>query len=78
MDCKEQASKNITDRLTWHTAIKDQAGIAGELAEGQPVREVYGLGDAGLFDDFFCFLEKLGFTNLFANIQLKANCKYTT
>jgi len=53
MSLTKNAAKNIFDRLTWHTAKKDQAGIAKELAEGEEVHEVYGLGEASLFDEFF-------------------------
>ncbi|MCK5509745.1 MAG: hypothetical protein KAI50_14620 [Desulfobacterales bacterium] len=52
------ASQKIADRLTWHTANRDQAGIAKDLADGKDIPEVYGLGEAGLFDEFFCFLDQ--------------------
>jgi len=29
--------------------------------DGQDIPEVYGLGEAGLFDEFFYFLDHLGF-----------------
>ena len=60
MDIKKSASETIFKRLVWHTAKRDQAGIAEELANEQEVHEIYGLGDAGLFDEFFCFLRELG------------------
>jgi hypothetical protein len=59
MDIIKEASKKITERLTWNTATRDQAGIAKSLADEQDVHEVYGLGDAGLFDEFFHFLHEL-------------------
>ncbi len=61
----DQASQRIAERLTWCTASRDQAGIAKDLAEGKDISEVYGLGEAGLFDEFFCFLEELGIMSLF-------------
>lgn len=64
-----QASQNIADRLVWHTAGRDQAGIAKELAEGKDIPEVYGLGDAGLFEEFFFFLEQFKISNLFAQLE---------
>ena len=60
MDIKKSASETIFKRLVWHTARKDQAGIAEELVNEDKVHEIYGLGDAGLFDEFFCFLSELG------------------
>ena len=55
MSLTQNASKNIADRLAWQTANRDQAGIAKDLAEGKDIPEVYGLGEAGLFDEFFYF-----------------------
>jgi hypothetical protein len=60
-----EASRRIAERLTWCTASRDQARIAKDLAEGKEISEVYGLGEAGLFDEFFYFLEELGIMNLF-------------
>jgi len=52
MNKKQEASKNIANRLTRHTAQRDQAGIAKELAGGKDIPKIYGLGEAGLFDEF--------------------------
>ena len=72
MNKKQEASNNIANRLAWHTASRDQAGIAKELAEGKDIPEVYGLGEAGLFDEFFYFLDRFGFTTLFTKLEPKA------
>jgi len=71
MEKHSQASQNIADRLAWHTANRDQAGIAANLAAGEDIPEVYGLGEAGLFDEFFCFLETFGFDKLFSQLDPK-------
>ena len=55
MDIIKNASETIFKRLVWHTAKRDQAGIAEKLANEQEVHEIYGLGDAGLFDEFSLF-----------------------
>ncbi|MBW2663219.1 MAG: hypothetical protein JRD93_14810 [Deltaproteobacteria bacterium] len=65
-------SQKIADRLTWHTANRDQAGIAKYLTDGKDIPEVYGLGEAGLFDEFFCFLDQFGFKDLFMGLDLKS------
>lgn len=39
------------------------------LAEGKEISEVYGLRVAGLFDEFFYFLEELGSTNLLMGLD---------
>jgi hypothetical protein len=64
-----QASQKIAERLTWCTASRDQAGISKDLAEGKEISEVYGLGEAGLFDEFFYFLEELGIMKLFMGLD---------
>ena len=65
------ASKNIADRLTWCTSNKDQAGIIKDLADGKDIQEVYGLGEASLFDEFFYFLDEIGVGKLFSILDPK-------
>ena len=72
MNIINDAARNIANRLTWHTASRDQAGIANDLADGKDIPEVYGLGEAGLFDEFFYFLEHFGIVNLFAGLDPKS------
>ena len=55
----------------WRTAIKDQAGVAENLAKKQVVHEVYGLGDAGLLDMFFCFLRELDIMRILEQLEPK-------
>jgi len=55
----------------WRTATKDQAGVAETLANKQVVHEVYGLGDAGLLDMFFCFLRELGIMQILEKLEPK-------
>jgi hypothetical protein len=64
-----RASQRIAERLTWCTASRDQAGIAKDLAESKEISEVYGLGEAGLFDEFFYFLEELEIMKLFMGLE---------
>ena len=71
MDLLHRASRNIAERLSWCTAHRDQAGIAKDLAEGKDISEVYGLGEAGLFDEFFYFLEQFGIMELFTTLDPK-------
>jgi len=71
MSIINEAAKNIANRLAWHTAERDQPGIAQELADGEDIPEVYGLGEAALFDEFFYFLDHFGFKDLFAGLDPK-------
>jgi Transposase DDE domain len=69
MDLIKRASQRIAERLTWCTAHRDQVGIAKELAEGKDISEVYGLGEAGLFDEFFYFLDQFGIMDLLMGLD---------
>ncbi len=71
MSLKQKASKNINERLSWHTAVNDQSGITKDLADGKEIDEIYGLGDAGIFDEFFCFLSNLGIKELLMKLEPK-------
>ena len=75
MDIIKNASETIFKRLVWHTAKRDQAGIAEKLANEQEIHEVYGLGDAGLFDDFFCFLRELGIMKVLEQLAPRRHCR---
>ncbi|MEA2039190.1 MAG: hypothetical protein U9N82_05110, partial [Thermodesulfobacteriota bacterium] len=75
MDIIKNASETIFKRLVWHTAKRDQAGIAEELSNEQEVHEIYGLGDAGLFDEFFCFLSELGIMKVLEQLAPRRRCK---
>jgi hypothetical protein len=81
MSLIKRASQKIADRLTWCTAHRDQAGIAKDLADGKDISEVYGLGEAGLFDEFFYFLEQFGIMDLLMKLdpeitQRESNVKF--
>ena len=71
MNLITRASQKIADRLTWCTAHRDQAGIAKDLCDGKDISEVYGLGEAGLFDEFFYFLDQFGIMELFTKLDPK-------
>jgi len=71
MNLIKRASQKIADRLTWCTAQRDQAGIAKDLADGKDIAEVYGLGEVGLFDEFFYFLDQFGIMDLLTRLDPK-------
>ncbi len=72
MTTNNNTSQKIVERLAWHTAHNDQSGIAQDLADGKDIPEVYGLGEASLFDEFFHFLEHFGFKDLLVGIDPKS------
>jgi len=67
----QAASENITERLVWNTACRDQKTITKHIADGDSIPEVYGLGEAGLFDEFFYFLDVLGIKKFFQLLDPK-------
>jgi hypothetical protein len=73
MDIVKRASETILQRLSWATSHKDQPGIAKDLAQGKDISEVYGLGEAGLFDEFFYFLEQFHVLDLFFKLDPNAS-----
>jgi hypothetical protein len=72
MDIIKRASETVFKRLSWATAHKDQKGIAKDLAQGKDISEVYGVGEAGLFDEFFYFLDQFHILDLFFKLDPKA------
>ncbi len=72
MNLINNAAEKIAERLSWHTATRDQAAIAKDIADGKDIKEIYVLGEAGLFDDFFCFLDQFGLTKLFLRLEPKS------
>ena len=78
MDMHASASRNIARRLSFQTATKDQPGIARDLAAGKDVPEVYHLGDAGFFDEFFYFLEELGVMPRLSELDPQLSSRPTT
>ncbi len=72
MDLINDAAEKVADRLTWHTAARDQNGIATDIADGKDIKEIYVLGEAGLFDEFFCFLQQFGLQKLFMRLEPKS------
>lgn len=66
---RAQAAEKVAERLSWCTAKRDQSGIAKDLAEGKDISEIYGLGEAGLFDEFFYFMDEQGVSDLFGALE---------
>lgn len=70
-DLATNASQHTAQRLVWFTARKDQSGIAKGIADGKDLEEIYGLGDAEMFDEFFCFFDEFGISKLFSKMDPK-------
>jgi hypothetical protein len=68
---RAQAAEKIAERLAWCTAKRDQSGIMKDLVQGKDISEVYGLGEAALFDEFFYFMDEHGVSDLFGALAPK-------
>ena len=66
-----KASGHTAERLVWFTARKDQSGIAKSIADGNDLEEIYGLGDAEMFDEFFGFFDEFEITPLMEKMDPK-------
>ena len=66
-----KASGHTTERLSWLTATRDQSGIASSIADGNDLEEIYGLGDAEMFDEFFGFFDEFEITPLMEKMDPK-------
>src|SRR3989304_4706630 len=45
--------------------------MAKDMGDGKDIEEIYGLGDAALFDEFFCFLSHFGIQDLALKLKPK-------
>ena len=77
MNLQKDATQNITDRLVWFTALKDQSGITKDLSDGKEIEEIYGLGEGALFDEFFYFLSHFGIADLALKLKPKIKKRET-
>jgi len=68
-DIRSLASQRMTERLVWFTAVKDQVGITRDMADEKDVQEIYGLGEAALFDEFFSFLDEFEVSKHFDELE---------
>jgi hypothetical protein len=57
---REEIEQNLTERLCWQVARRDDSRIARCLYRKQEVDGVYQLDEGALLDDFFYFLDGLG------------------
>src|SRR5712691_10342428 len=76
MESKPEISEASTDasivqeRLNWKLACRDDARVAQGLYAGEEIEEMHERSDAGLLDEFFVFLEDLGMTQAFEQMNL--------
>jgi hypothetical protein len=62
--------ESIVERLTWQVAQRDDGEVAGAIHGGEELDGVYPLGDVGLLDEFYHFLETSGVLAEFSELKL--------
>lgn len=76
MPCKTQTAdeirSNLFKHLGWHTAQRDDTGVAQAIHRGEELDAVFGLEEVGLIDEFWHFLKLMGIFPLLEAVQIPA------
>ncbi len=57
-------------RLDWRSAQRDDQAVARAIHAGESIDTIYNLDEAGLLDEFYHFLEGIGFLGLSGGLGL--------
>jgi hypothetical protein len=57
-------------RLSWQIAQRDDQRVAEAVHQGEELDAIYNLDEAGLLDEFYHFLETIGFVGLIGELKL--------
>ncbi len=60
----------VVSRLDWCSAQRDDQAVAQAIHAGKDIDAIYNLDEAGLLDEFYYFLEQVGFLALIAEVRL--------
>jgi hypothetical protein len=66
----EEVKETLVERLAWQTAGRDDRHAAQAVHAGEELDAVYPLGEVGLLDEFYHFLEISGVLTLIARLEL--------
>jgi len=66
----EEVQETLVERLAWQTAGRDDRQAAQAVHAGEELDAVYPLGEVGLLDEFYHFLEISGVLTLIASLEL--------
>ena len=61
---RDETTQNVTERLCWAVARRDDSRVARRLYRQQVIDGVYRLDEGALLDDFFHFLQAIGVMTL--------------
>ena len=62
-------SRAVQERLSWRLAARDDERVAKGLYAGEEIEEMHQLGEAGLLDEFFVYLEEIGMLEAFEQVK---------
>lgn len=65
-----EVNEIVVERLNWQVAARDDPAVAEAIHAGAELDAVYPLGEVGLLDEFFHFLENQGLLAEFATLPL--------
>jgi DDE family transposase len=65
-----EVKETLVERLRWQTARREDQPVAAAVHAGEELDAVYPLGDVGLLDEFYHFLESSGVVTLIATLEL--------
>jgi Transposase DDE domain len=66
---RDDITQNLTERLRWEVARRDDSRVARRLYRKQLVDGVYRLDEGALLDDFFHFLDQVGVMGLLSEVH---------
>ncbi len=66
----DDVRETIVERLTWQVAQRDDTKVAGAIRVGEELDGVYPLGEVGLLDEFYHFLDTTGVLAEFVPLKL--------
>jgi DDE family transposase len=67
---EEEVKETLVERLTWQTARRDDGPVANAVHEGDELDAVFPLGEVGLLDEFFHFLQISEVLPLLGDLEL--------
>jgi hypothetical protein len=65
-----EVNETVVERLNWQVATRDDRAVAAAIHGGEELEAVYPLGEVGLLDAFYHFLESQGLLAELATLQL--------
>ena len=66
----EEVKRTAVGRLAWQAAQRDDQEVAQAVHQGEELDAIYNLDEAGLLDEFYHFLELIGFLRLIGKLEL--------